>query len=708
MNEPVNISDTQSKVTASHLQRDAYLYVRQSTMRQVIENSESAVRQYDLRGRAVALGWPRERVIVIDVDQGLSGATAADREGFQRLVADVSLKKAGIVLGLECSRLARNNSDWHRLLELCSLTDTLICDEDGLYDPSTINDRLPLGLKGAMSEAELHILRSRLRGGTLSKARRGELRTSLPAGLVYDPLGKVALDPDTAVQGAIRHLFECFERTGSARAVVKEFTTRKLSFPQRIRNGARKGETVWAPLHHDRVLMVLHNPRYAGAFSFGRRQSQYLAGKISVRQLPRDQWTALIPDAHPGYVSFAQFEANQALLLANAQARGSERRAGPPREGPALLQGLVICARCGQRMTVRYHHRGGPTVPEYLCQNEAINTATSSRCQTIPGAGLDRAVAALLLDTLTPVALEVALSVAAELDQRAEEADTLRRTHVERARHEAELARRRYLSVDPDNRLVADTLEADWNEKLRALAQAQDDYEHARENGNGRLSDEQRTKVMALASDFPRLWNDPATPQRERKRMVRLLIEDVTLTRDQQITAHARLKGGQTHTLTVPLPPPVWQARQTNPDTFKLIDQLLDDHTDAQTAEQLNQAGRRTGTGQPFTALSIIRLRQDHNLASHRQRLRARGLLTVARPPSGSVCPPARSRPGMPPAFSRATRPTKATSGSTNRPRRRPPAPQTRRRRRTKRIPTNQPQEVQYEDKPLPDAPLGR
>lgn len=567
---------------------------------------------------------------MIDVDQGLSGATAADREGFQRLVADVSLKKAGIVLGLECSRLARNNSDWHRLLELCSLTDTLICDEDGLYDPSTINDRLLLGLKGAMSEAELHILRSRLRGGTLSKARRGELRTSLPAGLVYDPLGKVALDPDTAVQGAIRHLFECFERTGSARAVVKEFTARKLSFPQRIRTGARKGETVWAPLHHDRVLMVLHNPRYAGAFSFGRRQSQYLAGKISVRQLPRDQWTALIPDAHPGYISFAQFEANQALLLANAQARGSERRAGPPREGPALLQGLVICARCGQRMTVRYHHRGGQTVPEYLCQNEAINTATSSRCQTIPGAGLDRAVAALLLDTLTPVALEVALSVAAELDQRAEETDKLRQTHVERARHEAELARRRYLSVDPDNRLVANTLEADWNEKLRALAQAQDDYEHAHQNGNGRLSDEQRAKVMALASDFPRLWNDPATPQRERKRMVRLLIEDVTLTRDQHITAHARLKGGQTHTLTVPLPPPVWQARQTNPDTFKLIDQLLDDHTDAQTAEQLNQAGRRTGTGQPFTALSIIRLRQDHNLASHRQRLRARGLLTVA------------------------------------------------------------------------------
>jgi hypothetical protein len=439
----------------------------------------------------------------------------------------------------------------------------------------------------------------------------------------------VALDPDTAVQGAIRHLFECFERTGSARAVIKEFNARKLSFPQRIRTGPRKGETVWAPLHHDRVLMVLHNPRYAGAFSFGRRQSQYLAGKMTVRQLPRDQWTALIQDAHPGYISFAQFEANQAVLLANAQARGTERRAGPPREGPALLQGLVICARCGQRMTVRYHHRGGQTVPEYLCQNEAINTATTSRCQTIPGAGVDRAIAALLIDTLTPVTLEVALSVAIELDQRAEQADKQRRTHVERARYEPELARLRYLAVDPDNRLVANTLEADWNEKLRSLTEAQNDYEHARNNGNGRLSDEQRAKVMALASDFPRLWNDPATPQRERKRMVRLLIEDVTLGRDQQITTHVRLKGGQTHTLTLPLPPPVWQTRQTNPDTFKLIDQLLDDHTDGHTAELLNQAGRRTGTGQPFTALSIIRLRQDHELPSHRDRLREHGLLTI-------------------------------------------------------------------------------
>src|SRR5450755_3962657 len=240
-----------SKVGAAHLRRDAYLYVRQSTLKQVLNNTESTLRQYDLRGRAIAFGWSSDQIIVIDVDQGQSGATSADREGFQRLVADVSLGKAGIVLGLECSRLARNNADWHRLLELCALTSTLICDEDGLYDPSTINDRLLLGLKGAMSEAELHILRSRMRGGILSKARRGELRTPLPLGLVYDPLGKVTLDPDAAVQGALRHLLECFQRTGSARAVVKEFAAQQLSFPQRIRNGPRTGEIVWAGLYEE-------------------------------------------------------------------------------------------------------------------------------------------------------------------------------------------------------------------------------------------------------------------------------------------------------------------------------------------------------------------------------------------------------------------------------------------------------------------------
>ena len=294
------------------------------------------------------------------IDQGQSGASAADREGFQQLVAEVSLGRAGIVPGLECSRLARNSADWHQLLELCGLAGTLICDEDGLYDPRNFNDRLLLGLKGALSEAELHFIRARLRGGQLSAARRGELRMGLPVGLVYDGAGHVVLDPDAGVQQALRHLFAVFARTGSARAVVAAFAAGKLLFPVRISTGPRKGELAWMPLTHWRVLRTLHNPRYAGAFVYGRRRGTTSAnGKNSLQPLPRDQWTALIPGAHPGYITWETYEANQKTLAGNAAARGADRAAGPAREGTALLQGLAICGRCGRRMTVAYHARGG-------------------------------------------------------------------------------------------------------------------------------------------------------------------------------------------------------------------------------------------------------------------------------------------------------------------------------------------------------------
>lgn len=618
-----------SKVTASHLARTAYLYVRQSTLRQVVSNTESTQRQYALRQRAVALGWPAEQIVVIDSDQGHSGASAADREGFQRLVAEVGIGKAGIVLGLEVSRLARNNADWHRLLEICALSETLILDEDGLYDPGDFNDRLLLGLKGTMSEAELHFLRARLRGGQLSKARRGELPMPLPVGLVHDPAGKVALDPDQGVQQALRHLFATFERTGSARAVVQAFNQEGLRFPARVRSGKRKGELVWMPLRHWRVLRTLHNPRYAGAFAYGRSRSRKRPdGTISFETLPREQWTALIPDAHPGYISWDRFERNQRLLARNARAYGAERAAGPAREGSALLQGIVVCGRCGRRMTVRYHQRRGSLVPDYQCLGESIQGG-GRRCQTVPGHGVDAAIGQLLLDAVTPLALEVALTVQAELEQRADEADRLRRSHVERARQRAELARRRYLAVDPDNRLVADTLEADWNDALRALQTAQDGYERASAAARAALSDEQKRRIRQLATDFPALWTNPATPQRERKRMVRLLLEDVTLTKTDQIHLHVRLRGGQTRSLTVPIPPPAWKARETNPDTLTLLDRLLDQHTDAETAAKLNADGHRSGMGKPFTNRIVLELRRAHRLPSHADRLRARGLLTL-------------------------------------------------------------------------------
>ncbi|MGH2781825.1 MAG: recombinase family protein [Thermoleophilaceae bacterium] len=618
-----------SKVTASHLARTAYLYVRQSTLRQVVSNTESTQRQYALRQRAVALGWPPEQIVVIDQDQGQSGASAADREGFQRLVAEVGVGRAGIVLGLEVSRLARNNADWHRLLEICALTETLILDEDGLYDPGEFNDRLLLGLKGTMSEAELHFLRARLRGGILSKARRGELPLPLPVGLVDDPAGKVVLDPDQGVQQALRHLFATFERTGSARAVVQAFDREGLRFPVRVRSGERKGELVWMPLRHWRVLRTLHNPRYAGAFVYGRRRARKTPeGKTTVQELPREQWTALIPDAHPGYISWEQFERNQRLLAGNAHAYGAERATGPAREGPALLQGLLICGRCGRRMTIRYHQRRGALVPDYQCIGESIQGG-GARCQTIPGQGVDVAIGQLLLDTVTPLALEVALTVQAELEARADEADQLRRSQVERARQRAELARRRYLAVDPDNRLVADTLEADWNDALRTLQAAQDEYEHASAAAKTALGDEQTARIRALAADFPALWSDPNTPQRERKRMVRLLLEDVTLTKTDQIHVHVRLRGGQPRSLTLPIPLSAWKARETEPGTLALLDRLLDQHTDAEAAAKLNAAGHRSGEGKPFTNRIVLHLRRDHGIASHHDRLRARGLLTL-------------------------------------------------------------------------------
>jgi DNA invertase Pin-like site-specific DNA recombinase len=610
------ISDAATKATADHLRRDAYLYVRQSSLYQVTNNTESSRRQYDLRGRAVALGWPPERVIVIDVDQGQSGASAADREGFQRLVADVSLGKAGIVLGLECSRLARNNADWHRLLQLCALTNTLICDEDGLYDPGSINDRLLLGLKGTISEAELHFIRARLQGGILAKAARGELSLRLPVGLVYDAAGTVVLDPDAGVRQAITHLFATFEATGSASAVVKAFAAEGLTFPARHLTGSHAGELYWVTLRHDQALFVLHNPRYAGAYFYGRRRRVTgVDGRHRSLVKPRDEWTTFIPGAHVGYISLAQFEANQATLAANAAARGEERRAGPAREGPALLQGLVVCGRCGRRMTVGYHRRcDRSVVPDYACQREGIATGTPP-CQRVCGPGVDEAVAALVLDALSPLALKTALAVSAELAARAADADRIRAAGVERARYAADAARRRYLAVDPANRLVAGTLEADWNHKLRELADAQDDYERARQAGAAPLDEAQQARIRALASDLPALWADPATPMRERKRLIRLLVTDVTLIKtDDNITARVRLPGGITHTLTVPRPLRAWEAHTTPAATVAVIDELLADHTYDEAAKILNDRGLTGGWGKPFNVASLTALCRARNI----------------------------------------------------------------------------------------------
>ena len=391
------------KVTASHLQRDAYLYVRQSTLRQVFENTESTKRQYALRERAVALGWPLERIVVIDSDLGQSAASAADREGFQKLVAAVGMGQVGIVLGLEVSRLARSSSDWHRLLEICALTQTLILDEDGIYDPSHFNDRLLLGLKGTMSEAELHVLRARLLGGIRSKASRGELKAPLPVGFVYGPDGRVLLDPDQQVQQAIRLFFQTFRRTGSASSTVRVFREHGWQFPRRPQTGPRKGELLWAPLGHWRALQLLKNPRYAGAFFFGRRRShKTVEGQRRSFVLPCEQWQALLPNAHPGYISWAEHEQNLRILRENAQAHGAERRKSPPREGPALLQGLAICGVCGDRMTVLLSHTRRTHPPLTMSVSASVSHTLRQSVNTCQVRALTRRLGNCLLKLSRP------------------------------------------------------------------------------------------------------------------------------------------------------------------------------------------------------------------------------------------------------------------------------------------------------------------
>jgi hypothetical protein len=385
---------------------------------------------------------------------------------------------------------------------------------------------------------------------------------------------------------------------------------------------------VWAALEHSQVLRALHNPRYAGAFAFGRTRTWSTPdGHSAWQKLPREQWQVLLPGRHTGYIPWETFEANQARLCENARAQGPDRRHGPPREGPALLQGLVICGCCGQRMTVRYKGRGAALAPHYVCQARGI-AAGQPPCQQIPGAAIDAVVGERLLATLTPMTLEVTLAVEQELQARLEEAEALRGQQVERARYEAELARHRYLRVDPDHRLVADALEAEWNEKLRALQAAQEAYERHREADRRGLDEAQRTAIRALAQDFPRLWQDPHTPARERKRLVRLLLEDVTLLKHTQVEVHLRFRGGRTQSLTLPLAKRSWELRQTDPTVIAEIDRLLEDYTDSEVAERLNAEGRRPGMGGVFHARLIARLRKDHGLLSRYERLRARGLLT--------------------------------------------------------------------------------
>jgi hypothetical protein len=478
-----------------------------------------------------------------------------------------------------------------------------------------------------MSEAELHLLRARMRGGLLSKAQRGELRLRLPVGFVYDEDDRVVLDPDRQVQQALRHLFETFRRTGAASATMRQFHREGVLFPRQPPSG--QGELVWKPLERGTVGEVLHNARYAGAFHYGASKTwKDLEGKVHHQPLPIEQWPYLIKKAHAGYISWEEFLANQDKLSSNAQSHKLKPGPNAAREGPALLQGIVLCGFCGNQMRVQYARWHGEERPVYACYRAFLEKG-ESQCQRMPGQAIDDAVGGLVVASVNPMALEVVLSVQSEVEARLAEADRLRRQQVERAQYEADQARVRYLRVDPNNRLVADNLERLWNEKLTTLAQAQEEYERGRSADRQRLSEAQRQEILQLAEDFPKLWREPTTAARDRKRLVRLLVEDVTLKRTNQgIGVYVRFKGGAVKELHLPKPVRTFEARKTKAPIIRMIDELLENHDEPYVAQALGAAGFRSTFGHPFDQRMVGRLCTTHKLLRRSERLRKRGLLT--------------------------------------------------------------------------------
>jgi DNA invertase Pin-like site-specific DNA recombinase len=587
---------------------------------QVRDNTASTTRQYQLAKRAHDLGWPESLVVVIDQDQGRSGASSARRDGFEYLIAEVGLGRAGAVLCLEASRLARSSSDWYRLIEICALTDTLVIDEDGVYDPGQYNDRLLLGFRGTMSEAELHWLHCRLVGGKLEKAQQGTLRFRLPVGLVYDGADQIGLDPDEEIQHAVRQVFEVFATSQSALAVVKHFADHSLQIPDRLWQRERKGEVVWRPLRHARVLSMLHNPFYAGAYVYGRTQSRQrpLPGKAprvkgSTRQIKRDDWPTILKEHHPGYINWAQFRRNLEQLDNNRTFDPDQRR-GAIREGGALLQGIVSCGVCGRRMTVRYMPDG--IRPIYVCA-QLHNALAEKTCQFMRGDGIDAAVAQLLLAAIEPAQLTIALEAVEHLEAQARAIDHQWHLRLERARYEADLARRRYQEVEPEHRLVARSLERDWNEKLSVLDQLERDYTEVAPVASSYVSEAERQGILKLVHDLPAVWQAATTTHAERKQVVRLLIKDVTLTKlETTIRIDVRWQTHACSTLEVPRPKPAYVIRRTAPEVIERVRQLARDHTDIQIAARLNDEGYRSSQGGAFSASKVDWLRYAYGIKS--------------------------------------------------------------------------------------------
>jgi DNA invertase Pin-like site-specific DNA recombinase len=607
-----------SKVTGSHLAREAYVYVRQSTLTQVREHTESLERQYELASRAQLLGWAPRQVIVVDDDLGRSGADATAREGFKGLVADVGLGKVGIILGIEVSRLARNNADWYQLLDLCALTDTLIADGDGIYHPGDFNDRLVLGLKGTMSEAELHLIRHRLTAGLRHKAAKGELRQGLPVGFVYDPDGNIALDPDESVQEAIATVFRRFDELGTARQVMLSLRGDNLLIPRRP-TGSRR--VTWAEAAYPAIHDFLTNPVYAGAFVFGRTRTERRLdanGRIvsRTRLLPRDEWEVLICDHHPGYVDWARWERIQDQLRANWRApRG--HGGGAAREGTAILQGRVRCGRCGRMMQVGYSGTKGDC-PRYVCARSKQLYGTDRGCQSLGGRKLEQRVLDELFAVLEPASLAATARALEQADSTFQQRLAAFELAAERSRYSAERARRQFDAVEPENRLVARTLEAALEQALTAQRQAEADLAAQRLRRPTRLTDQENQWLTRAGADVRAIFDAPTTSWRERKQLLRAVITEIVVTvrtADRQADVDIIWQGGANTAFSFELNKIGSHFRTTDETTVDLVRRLADRYDDATIAAILGKQKRRTATGLNFTKGRVKSLRLAKGIA---------------------------------------------------------------------------------------------
>jgi DNA invertase Pin-like site-specific DNA recombinase len=601
-----------SKVADRHLARLAVVYVRQSTRQQVLDHSESTRLQYGLVERAVALGWPASRVLVIDEDLGKSGASTTGRAGFQRLVTEITMGHVGLVLGIEMSRLARSGADWYQLLELCALAGALLADTDGVYDPVEFNDRLLLGLKGTMSEAELHLLKQRMLAGKQAKARRGELAIPLPTGYVRRPSGEATLDPDEQVQTVVRLIFTKFAELGTLHGVLRWLVDHDVQLGMRLRAGPDKGELVWRRPNRMTLQNILHSPVYAGIYAYGRRRvdpRRQVPGRPSTGRVVRaeDEWLVAIPDVLPAYITVEAYHANLARLAANAARANTP---GVVRAGSALLSGLARCGRCGRRMTVRYHVRAQVTVPEYVCARQLTDYGAAGRCQALAGACVDVLVTGQVLAALTPAAVEVSLRAAEQVRAVRAELERIWQQRLERAQLAVDRARRCYRLAEPENRLVVRQLEADWEAALAAQQRLREDYDRFTRTRPQPLTPAQQQAIAALAGDVPGLWAAPTTTDADRKQLIRALVDQVTITvlgTSERVAVEVGWAGGHTtHAETIR---PVARLEQLSsyPPLLERVRQLAEQgHRAKAIANRLHAEGFRPAKGRERIGISAI------------------------------------------------------------------------------------------------------